>query len=139
MAEPEYRLYLLSDKICREDILRHAHTAITCVGFVRRHGCSGLLAGAEDVARHPRLGALLGLPGCCSGAVPRLTKVADIFFAMNSLAGRFEPVSLRQRPTRGNDHQKPARNAGEIEHAISAFAAEPDGGLLLTGHNPAHR
>jgi hypothetical protein len=25
------------------------------------------------------------------------------------------------------------RNTGEIEHASSAFAAEPDGGLLLTG------
>jgi putative ABC transport system substrate-binding protein len=30
----------------------------------------------------------------------------------------------------------PVRNAVEAEHAISAFAAEPDGGLLLTGVVP---
>jgi putative ABC transport system substrate-binding protein len=31
----------------------------------------------------------------------------------------------------------PVRNAVEIEPAISTFAAEPDGGLLLTGANAA--
>jgi hypothetical protein len=35
----------------------------------------------------------------------------------------------------------PVQNEVEIEHAISAFAAEPDGGLLLTGGlpNPARQ
>jgi putative ABC transport system substrate-binding protein len=32
----------------------------------------------------------------------------------------------------------PLQNEVEMEHAISAFAAEPDGGLLLTATNPPH-
>jgi hypothetical protein len=72
-------------------------------------------------------------------AVPRLTKVADIFFANELFGGPFRASIAAAAAQLGvTITRMPARNASEIEHAISAFAAEPDGGLLLTGPNPAH-
>ena len=68
-------------------------------------------------------------------AVPRLTRVADIFLA-NEVTNRNElratiPAAAAQLGV--TIVRIPVRNAVEIEPAISAFAAEPDGGLLLTG------
>jgi putative ABC transport system substrate-binding protein len=72
-------------------------------------------------------------------AIPRLTRVADIFFE-NELS---VPLELRRATIRAAAAplgvtviKMPVRNAIEIEPAISAFAAEPDGGLLLTGAVP---
>jgi putative ABC transport system substrate-binding protein len=72
-------------------------------------------------------------------AVPRLTRVADIFF----VSGFPSPLSELRATIAAAAAQlgvtvtrMPVRNAVEIEpaiSAISAFAAEPDGGLLLTG------
>jgi ABC-type uncharacterized transport system substrate-binding protein len=72
-------------------------------------------------------------------AVPRLSRIADIFFA-NELSVRNElratiPAAAAQLGV--TIIRMPVRNVVEIEHAISVFAAEPDGGLLLTGANPA--
>jgi putative ABC transport system substrate-binding protein len=71
-------------------------------------------------------------------AVPRLTRVADFFPARTAdnlelraaipAAAAQLGVTLIRMPFR--------YNAVEIEHAIGAFAAEPDGGLLLTQANP---
>jgi putative tryptophan/tyrosine transport system substrate-binding protein len=81
-------------------------------------------------------------------AVPRLTRVADmtgvtdIFFAMGDLSARNElrasiPAAAAQLGV--TIIRMPVRNAVEIEHAISAFAAEPNGGLLVTPVNPVSR
>jgi putative tryptophan/tyrosine transport system substrate-binding protein len=70
-------------------------------------------------------------------AVPRLTRVADIFFVSELTV--VEPLGLRATISAATAKlgvtiiSIPVRNAVEIEPAISAFAAEPDGGLLLTG------
>ena len=71
-------------------------------------------------------------------AVPRLTRVADIFFA-NEISVRNElratiPAAATQLGI--TIIRTPVRNAVEIEPAISAFADQPDGGLLLTGVTP---
>jgi putative tryptophan/tyrosine transport system substrate-binding protein len=71
-------------------------------------------------------------------AVPRLTRVADIFRA-DELTNRNElratiPAAAAQLGV--TITRMPVRNAVESEPAISAFAAEPNGGLLLTGANP---
>jgi putative tryptophan/tyrosine transport system substrate-binding protein len=71
-------------------------------------------------------------------AVPRLTRVADIFF-VSELSVRNElratiPAAAAQLGV--TIVRMPVRNAVEIEPEISAFAAEPNGGLLLTGANP---
>jgi len=68
-------------------------------------------------------------------AVPRLTRVADIFFisdlsARNELRATIAAAATQLGVT---IVRIPVRNAVEIEPAIGAFAAEPDGGLLLTG------
>jgi putative ABC transport system substrate-binding protein len=64
-------------------------------------------------------------------------QVADFFRAANNgnelrvtipAAAAQLGVTVTRMPFRNN--------AVEIEHAIGAFAAEPDGGLLLTGGNP---
>jgi putative tryptophan/tyrosine transport system substrate-binding protein len=71
-------------------------------------------------------------------AVPRLTRVADVFpipefggqpplrAAIDAAAGQLALKIVRIR----------VRSLAEIEPAISAFAAEPDGGVLLTGVTP---
>jgi putative ABC transport system substrate-binding protein len=69
-------------------------------------------------------------------AVPRLTRVADVFFVSELTVG--EPglratISAAAAQLGVTIVSIPVRNAVEIEPAISAFAAEPDGGLLLTG------
>jgi putative tryptophan/tyrosine transport system substrate-binding protein len=71
-------------------------------------------------------------------AIPRLTRVADIFF-VNDLSVQNElratiPAAAAQLGI--SIIRMPVRNAVEIEPAISAFAAEPNGGLLLTGVTP---
>jgi putative tryptophan/tyrosine transport system substrate-binding protein len=68
-------------------------------------------------------------------AVPRLTRVADIY-VVNELSVRNElraalPAAAAQLGI--TIITMPVRNAVEIEYAISAFAAQPNGGLLLTG------
>jgi putative ABC transport system substrate-binding protein len=71
-------------------------------------------------------------------AVPRLTRVADMFF-VNELSVREPRDGLRATIAAAAVQlgvtiiKMPVRNAVEIEPAISAFAAEPDGGLLVTG------
>jgi putative tryptophan/tyrosine transport system substrate-binding protein len=65
-------------------------------------------------------------------AVPRLTRVAHIFSASNlNNEGATIPAALGVTIIR-----TPVRNVIEIEPAISAFAAEPNGGLLMTGAGP---
>jgi putative tryptophan/tyrosine transport system substrate-binding protein len=71
-------------------------------------------------------------------AVPRLTRVADLF-SVNELSVRNElratiPAAAAQLGVTIIRMQ--VRNAVEIEPAISAFAAEPNGGLLMTGAVP---
>jgi putative tryptophan/tyrosine transport system substrate-binding protein len=68
-------------------------------------------------------------------AVPRLTRVADIslvteFSVRNELRTSIPAAATQLGVT---ITRIPVRNAIEIEPAISAFAAQPDGGLLLTG------
>jgi putative tryptophan/tyrosine transport system substrate-binding protein len=71
-------------------------------------------------------------------AVPRLTRVAHIFF-VNELSVRETREGVRATISAAAAQlgvtivRTPVRNAVEIEPAISAFGAEPDGGLLLTG------
>jgi putative tryptophan/tyrosine transport system substrate-binding protein len=71
-------------------------------------------------------------------AVPSLTRVADVFpanaddsegalRASIAAAAAILGVTITRTPVGG---------VVEIEHAISALAAEPDGGLLLTEANP---
>jgi putative tryptophan/tyrosine transport system substrate-binding protein len=74
-------------------------------------------------------------------AVPRLTRVADIFF-VSDLSVR-EPrdgvraaISAAAAQLGVTIVRIPVSNAVEIEPKISAFAAEPDGGLLVTPVNP---
>jgi putative tryptophan/tyrosine transport system substrate-binding protein len=73
-------------------------------------------------------------------AVPRLTRVADINFASEIFPPNNE-LELRAAIRAAAAQlgvtiiRMPVRNAVEIEHRISVFAAEPDGGLLLTGPN----
>jgi putative tryptophan/tyrosine transport system substrate-binding protein len=72
-------------------------------------------------------------------AVPRLTRVADIFFA-NEISVRNEPratIPVAATQLGITIIRTPVRNAVEVEHAISAFATEPDGGLLVTAGNLA--
>jgi putative ABC transport system substrate-binding protein len=76
-------------------------------------------------------------------AVPRLTRVANILFVTELSVirpGQFAPVNEFRAAISAAAAQlgvtiitMPVRNAVEIGPAISAFAAEPDGGLLLTG------
>jgi putative ABC transport system substrate-binding protein len=71
-------------------------------------------------------------------AVPRLSRVADIFFE-SELANANElratiPAAAAQLGVTVT--RMPVHDAVEIEHAISAFAAEPDRGLLMTSANP---
>jgi putative ABC transport system substrate-binding protein len=77
-------------------------------------------------------------------AVPRLTRVADIFFVndffVNDLSARNElratiPMAAAQLGVM--IIRMPVRNAVEIEPAISPFAVEPNGGLLVGAANPA--
>jgi putative ABC transport system substrate-binding protein len=67
-------------------------------------------------------------------AVPRLSRVADNFF-VGGFPGRNElraTIAAAAAQLGATIVRIPVRNAVEIEPAISAFAAEPDGGLLLT-------
>jgi putative ABC transport system substrate-binding protein len=69
-------------------------------------------------------------------AVPRLTRVAHVFPANAFAAGDelLRPSIAAAAAQLGVTIVRiPVRNAVEIEPAISAFAAEPDGGLLVTG------
>jgi putative ABC transport system substrate-binding protein len=78
-------------------------------------------------------------------AVPRLTRVADIFFVSGfpspSPSSELRATIAAAAAQLGVTVTKmPVRNAVEIEpaiSAISAFAAEPDGGLLLSGAAPS--
>jgi putative tryptophan/tyrosine transport system substrate-binding protein len=67
-------------------------------------------------------------------AVPRLTRVADFFPANAVELGEGAPVRASIAAAASQLGvtiiRKPVRNTVEIEPAISAFATEPDGGLL---------
>ena len=68
-------------------------------------------------------------------AVPRLTRVADIFFA-NAFSNESElraSISAAGAILGVTIIRMPVQNEVEMEHVISAFAAERDGGVLLTG------
>jgi putative tryptophan/tyrosine transport system substrate-binding protein len=68
-----------------------------------------------------------------------MTGVADIFFAMDDLSARNDlraTIATAGAELGVTIIRMPVRNAVEIEDAISAFAAEPDGGLLVTPVNP---
>jgi putative tryptophan/tyrosine transport system substrate-binding protein len=73
-------------------------------------------------------------------AVPRLTRVADVYSAnelanpQNELRSAIDAAATRLGV---KIVKMPLRNPEEIERAISAFASEPDGGILLTGASPA--
>jgi putative ABC transport system substrate-binding protein len=71
-------------------------------------------------------------------AVPRLTRVADIYFASepNVLSELRASIAAAAAQLGVTIIPMPVRNQVEIERAISAFAAEPNGGLLLTGLLP---
>jgi len=70
-------------------------------------------------------------------AVPRLTRVADIFFVTErSVPVTRAAIAAAAAQLGVTITRIPVRDAVEIEPAISAFATEPDGGLLLTGANP---
>jgi putative tryptophan/tyrosine transport system substrate-binding protein len=68
-------------------------------------------------------------------AVPRLTRVAEIYvvdeLSIRSVLRATIPAAAAQLGI--TLITMPVRNAVEIEYAISAFAAQPNGGLLLTG------
>jgi putative tryptophan/tyrosine transport system substrate-binding protein len=77
-------------------------------------------------------------------AIPRLTRVADTFFVSDFPVRNANPRTAPRNELRATIAAAaaqlgvtivriPVRNAVEIEPAISAFAAEPGGGLLLTG------
>ena len=73
-------------------------------------------------------------------AVPRLTRVADIFFpprerVINANALLRASIAAAAAQYGVTIVRMPVQNEVEIEHAITALAAEPDGGLLLTGGN----
>jgi putative ABC transport system substrate-binding protein len=70
-------------------------------------------------------------------AVPRLTRVADIYFASepNVLSELRASIAAAAAQLGVTIIPMPVRNQVEIERAISAFAAEPNGGLLLSGAN----
>jgi putative ABC transport system substrate-binding protein len=74
-------------------------------------------------------------------AVPRLTRLADIYSPnafFNNAAALLRPSISAAAAQHGvTIIRMPVQNVVEMEHAIGAFAAEPDGGLLLTGLNPA--
>jgi putative tryptophan/tyrosine transport system substrate-binding protein len=72
-------------------------------------------------------------------AVPRLTRFADIFpaDAYDSESELLRASIAEAAAILGvTIIRTPVHSVVEIEHAISALAAEPDGGLLLTEANP---
>jgi len=71
-------------------------------------------------------------------AVPRLTRVADIYFVdeLSVLNENRDPIRAAAAQLGVTIIGMPVRNAVEIEPAITAFADQPDGGLLLTGVTP---
>jgi putative tryptophan/tyrosine transport system substrate-binding protein len=66
-------------------------------------------------------------------AVPRLTRVAVSFNADALLRASITAAAAQHGVT---IIRMPVQNEVEMEHAISAFAAEPDGGLLVSPVNP---
>jgi putative tryptophan/tyrosine transport system substrate-binding protein len=71
-------------------------------------------------------------------AIPPLTRVADVF-PTNAFDNGDElraSISAAAAQLGVTIIRMPVRNAVEIEPAISAFAVEPDGGLLVTGATP---
>jgi putative ABC transport system substrate-binding protein len=73
-------------------------------------------------------------------ASPRLTRVAHVFDPQLSLGGTsrlrdaIDAAAAQLAITRIS---MPVSNPDEIAHAIDAFAAEPNGGLLVTGAHPS--
>jgi putative tryptophan/tyrosine transport system substrate-binding protein len=67
-------------------------------------------------------------------AVPRLTRVADIFLDEPSNRSETRATIAAAAAQLGvTITRMPVRNEVEIEPAVSAFAGEPDSGLLVTG------
>jgi len=72
-------------------------------------------------------------------AAPRLTRVARVFDPeFTSTSGSLEDVIGTGAAQLGmTGITMPVRNLDEIGRAITAFATEPNGGLLITGAHPA--
>src|SRR5262249_6376061 len=72
-------------------------------------------------------------------AAPRLTRVASIFdpeFALQRSGGIRGLIGTAAAQLAITAIDMPVRNLDEIARAINAFAAEPNGGLLMTGPFP---
>lgn len=72
-------------------------------------------------------------------AAPRLTRVASVFdpdFALQRGGGIRDVIATAAAQLALTTINMPLRDLDEITHAINAFAAEPNGGLLITGAHP---
>ena len=72
-------------------------------------------------------------------AAPRLTRVASVFdpeFALGGAAPIRDVIGTAAAQLAITTISMPVRNLDEIARAINAFAAEPNGGLLMTGAHP---
>jgi putative ABC transport system substrate-binding protein len=70
-------------------------------------------------------------------AAPRVTRVALVFNPEISTGGYFAPIEAAATTIGVQVVQIPYRNPAELESAIAAFAAEPNGGLLVLPPAPA--
>ena len=76
--------------------------------------------------------------GLLKEAAPRLTRLASLFdpeFAVPG-SGVRDVIGTAAAQLAITTINTPVRNPDEIARAIGAFAAEPNGGLLITGANP---
>jgi putative ABC transport system substrate-binding protein len=64
-------------------------------------------------------------------AAPRVTRVALVFNPEISTGGYFAPIEAAATTIGVHVVRTPYRNPAELESAIAAFAAEPNGGLLV--------
>src|SRR5262249_1406926 len=70
-------------------------------------------------------------------AAPRTARVALVFNAENVNEQYFGVINAAADVLGVKAIRTPYRNAAELEHAIDAFAAEPNGGLLMLAPPPS--